>query len=204
MPQYPKPEIRDRIHAAALRVFAARGYPDAGMAEIAREAGVSPGNLYHYAAGKEALFAEVVPDAVARLLLRLLRERVEALRGVAEVADAGPAYATASEALLAFSIAHRLQVVILLGRAAGTPYAALPEEVVARMVELAAAHFRALPGFREPDETEHFDLTLLFRAYVASLVAILDRYDDEPRIRRAVDAYARYHLAGLRAFFSPR
>jgi AcrR family transcriptional regulator len=44
------------IVEAATQVFLTKGYRLARMDEIAREAGVSPGLLYTYAAGKEALF----------------------------------------------------------------------------------------------------------------------------------------------------
>jgi AcrR family transcriptional regulator len=37
-------------------VFSRRGYRRTQMAEVAREMGVSPGNLYNYAEGKDALF----------------------------------------------------------------------------------------------------------------------------------------------------
>jgi len=47
----------EQIVAGAHTVFAARGYRRAQMADVAREAGVSPGTLYNYVDGKEALFA---------------------------------------------------------------------------------------------------------------------------------------------------
>ena len=48
---------RLNILRAAARVFRQRGFAGAGMREIAREADLSPGNLYHYFRGKhEILF----------------------------------------------------------------------------------------------------------------------------------------------------
>ena len=57
---------RDELLAAALRVFARRGYRDAGVDEIAAEAGYSKGALYWHFSGK------------AELLMTLLEERVDA------------------------------------------------------------------------------------------------------------------------------
>ena len=51
--------------AAALRVFAEKGYRRTQMADVAREMGISPGTLYRYVAGKEALFHLVIDRAFA-------------------------------------------------------------------------------------------------------------------------------------------
>src|SRR6195256_475006 len=59
-------EARDELLAAALRVFALRGYREAGVDEIAAEAGYSKGALYWHFSGKE------------ELLTALLEERIDA------------------------------------------------------------------------------------------------------------------------------
>ncbi|MGH2952637.1 MAG: TetR/AcrR family transcriptional regulator [Solirubrobacterales bacterium] len=59
-------EARDELLAAALRVFARRGYRQAGVDEIAAAAGYSKGALYWHFSGKEDL------------LLALLEERIDA------------------------------------------------------------------------------------------------------------------------------
>ena len=58
-------EARNELLSAALRVFARRGYRDAGVEEIAAEAGYSKGALYWHFSGKE------------ELLLTLLEERID-------------------------------------------------------------------------------------------------------------------------------
>lgn len=50
----------DELLDAALHVFLALGYRRARMSDVAAAAGVSPGLLYTYAAGKAALFSLVV------------------------------------------------------------------------------------------------------------------------------------------------
>lgn len=57
---------RDELLTAALRVFARRGFREAGIDEIAAEAGYSKGALYWHFSGKE------------ELLTALLEERVDA------------------------------------------------------------------------------------------------------------------------------
>jgi AcrR family transcriptional regulator len=71
-------ETRDRILAAAARVFAARGYAGGTTNHIAAEAGLSVGSLYQYYPNKDALLAELMRAHVAEgtaLIARRLAER---------------------------------------------------------------------------------------------------------------------------------
>jgi AcrR family transcriptional regulator len=68
-------ESRDELLDAALRVFARRGYRDAGVDEIAAEAGYSKGALYWHFPGKHELFVALIDeriDAPTRELIDLL------------------------------------------------------------------------------------------------------------------------------------
>ncbi|MBI3817354.1 MAG: TetR/AcrR family transcriptional regulator [Planctomycetes bacterium] len=62
------------ILRAAARVFRERGYADAGMREIAAEAGLSTANLYHYFKGKN----EILYFCQDRALERMHRATIEA------------------------------------------------------------------------------------------------------------------------------
>jgi AcrR family transcriptional regulator len=51
----PQDRLEDLVRAGAI-VFGRRGYRRTQMADVAREMGVSPGNLYNYVDSKDALF----------------------------------------------------------------------------------------------------------------------------------------------------
>jgi AcrR family transcriptional regulator len=53
---------RAQLIATATRMFADRGYEDASIEAVLREAGVSRGSLYHHFPSKEALFEAVAED----------------------------------------------------------------------------------------------------------------------------------------------
>lgn len=53
---------REKLLAAARRLFAARGYEGASVADIAREAGMTKGALYANFASKEELFGEIARE----------------------------------------------------------------------------------------------------------------------------------------------
>jgi AcrR family transcriptional regulator len=86
-------QTREELLTAALRVFARRGYREAGVDEIAAEAGYSKGALYWHFSGKE------------QLLTALIDERIDApLRDrVALLASAPPDRDMSVEATRAFA-----------------------------------------------------------------------------------------------------
>jgi AcrR family transcriptional regulator len=72
-------EARDELLTAALRVFARRGYGQAGVDEIVAEAGYSKGALYWHFSGKE------------ELLLTLLEDRIDApMRELVALLESAP------------------------------------------------------------------------------------------------------------------
>lgn len=131
-------EAREQLLAAALRVFARRGYRGAGVDEIADAAGYSKGALYWHFAGK------------ADLLSALLEERIDAptREMVALLESAPPERDMAMEASREF--ARRLteqRDAVLLEREYWTLAIRDPElraRYVGRQTELRGALARAL------------------------------------------------------------
>jgi TetR/AcrR family transcriptional regulator, fatty acid metabolism regulator protein len=84
-------EKRRLILSAAVRVFARDGYHTSRVGDIAEEAGVAHGLLYHYFSSKEEVLATVFRENWADLLERFRRveESEEAadekLRGIAKI-----------------------------------------------------------------------------------------------------------------------
>ncbi len=201
MAQVLKEEVQKRIKDAALAVFAEKGYPAATMNEIAARAEISTGNTYRYYPSKEALFADVLDDAFVARWSELLRERVLSLSRRASEIEPEEAYELASEELLRFTIDHRLQVVVLLGRgrAQGTKLEGFAKATIEELTRLAIQYVKASdPSFVMP-ETMSFTLARIYENLVDTNVAILSEHDDEGRIREAYEAFNRYHLAGMRA-----
>jgi AcrR family transcriptional regulator len=70
---------REQIAAAALRVFAQKGFTRATNRDIAREAGITPGLIYHYFPSKEALLKAIVDLQSPAQLTRALSPEMLAL-----------------------------------------------------------------------------------------------------------------------------
>ncbi|MGH9197072.1 MAG: TetR/AcrR family transcriptional regulator [Acidimicrobiia bacterium] len=64
LPQKRARETRQRTLEAASRVFARRGYGQATVEDIATEAEISIGALYHHFSGKEEIFKALLEDHV--------------------------------------------------------------------------------------------------------------------------------------------
>lgn len=60
-------ESRARILATAQKLFAERGYNGCNVSDIARQAGMSQGNIYWYFSSKEDLFKAILVEGFAAL-----------------------------------------------------------------------------------------------------------------------------------------
>ena len=63
-----KEETGRRVIAAAVRTFARNGYAASGIRQLAEEAGLTPGALYHHMDSKEDLLVVVMRSAMEPLL----------------------------------------------------------------------------------------------------------------------------------------
>ncbi len=100
-------ERREQILEAAMRVFARKGYGGATNKDIALEAGITPGLIYHYFEDKralfEAIFVERSPIAISQDILSsedaldlepraLMIRLVTAIAARLESGEYGPAF----------------------------------------------------------------------------------------------------------------
>lgn len=155
----PSARVRQRNEArrldilrAAARVFRRRGIAAAGMREIAEEAGLSPGNLYHYFSGKD----EILLFCQERTLERM-QAAVDAARG------------TPAERLRAVLRAHvHCMLDELEGATAHLDVEALPKKLRAAMIERRDAYERAVRAI-VADAMPRGDAALVTRAMLGAV-----------------------------------
>lgn len=75
---------RERILTAAVKAFAAVGYPSASMASLATACGTSKAGLYHYYSSKDSLLFDAL-DRYTRRLLALAEKEAAALLPATQV-----------------------------------------------------------------------------------------------------------------------
>lgn len=196
MPQVQKDEVRERIQAAALAIFAEQGFRGATMAAIAERAELAVANLYRYYKNKDALFDAVIPASLAAQHRTLLERSVRSLSFLAHGKSRAGATAETDE-LLAFWVAHRLAVVVLLDRAAETPYADYGTSFVKQLVDLTITELdtKLTRDMRQV-------LTIIFDNTRRAIATILESNTSERAIRDAITLFRSYQTGGLASVFS--
>ncbi len=67
-------EKRARILDGALKIFAAKGFYNTRVSEIAKKAGVADGTIYNYFKSKDDILISLFEDRMERILQRLREE----------------------------------------------------------------------------------------------------------------------------------
>jgi AcrR family transcriptional regulator len=161
-------EVRERIVAAALRVFGERGFHGATIADVVRESGLSVGAIYTWFKGKDELFLATCDLASGRGLGELAA-RLPAGRTVAErLAIAIGFYFDAAEGDLVEAPGNADFLVQAWAQAEAEPAA---REMLRRRREqlVMAGQFLLEEGMARGELPRWMDTALVARAYMALL-----------------------------------
>ena len=136
-----KLELKERIQAAAKRVFLKKGFSETKISDIAAEAGISPSTIYLYFSGKKDLFASLDIQHMADVRPEFERRREEICRIALKIfGDEGFERTTMD------SIAEKAG----LSKAALYQYCSSKEDLFLQVLQYYIAS-----GFHGPDETRN-------------------------------------------------
>jgi AcrR family transcriptional regulator len=181
---------RYEILRAASKVFRKRGFDAASMREIAAEADLSPGNLYHYFSGK----VEILYFCQDRALDRMLA----ALKAASE---SGAPYVEQVDAVIRAHLCCMLDE--LEGSTAHLQVEALPDEMQTRIIAKRGRYEKAIRNLVEngidSGEFATCDPTLVTRAMLGSLNWATRWYRPNGRYSAAEigEEFANYLVGGL-------
>jgi AcrR family transcriptional regulator len=198
MAQTLKQEIVENILQTAMRLFAVKGVRVTSMADLAKEVGISTGNVYRYFPDKEALFYAVIPSEFVHKTEALLKRKMLA----AGTTDHDQTHQMVSAKFLEYCIANRERIVILLSQAEGTKYSSIRRNFLNRLLDFVEEYCRqALPG-RVLTQNETLCLRRVYEACMDHFLAILRENVDPTVIHEQFSAYSCYHLAGMKAILT--
>lgn len=183
--------MRQAILRAAAGVFRRRGFAATGMRDIAREADLSPGNLYNYFASKQELLYFCQDHSLDRML-ETMRSPAAARLGL--------------DARLERVIRSHLACMLdeLDGAAAHTEVDALPAPLKARIIVKRDRYERQVRGIVEQGVRARVfvpcDPKLVTRALLGALnwTARWYRPGGEQPPAAVADAFAEYLVRGLK------
>lgn len=122
--QYLKDEIKNNIISAALNEFDKKGFNDASIRVIARNAGIATGNLYRYFNGKEELFKYIMEPVFERftgLIFSDFKGDANNLSVLTEIVDK----------IMGFYEQYSREFMILLDKSEGSVYQNFKEDLIA-------------------------------------------------------------------------
>ncbi len=134
--QVLKNEVKGAVLAAAKRLFLRDGYNGVSLRAIAKEGGITVGNVYRYFDGKEEIFATLVQPLIGFFTAALTHEPEAITMPV--TASFFDEYKELFEQFAGTLYAHRETVVLLFEKSAGSRF----ENEYERFLGLIANHFR--------------------------------------------------------------
>jgi AcrR family transcriptional regulator len=186
---------RERILDAAFAVFSRRGYRQAGVDEVGRQAETSKGGVYFHFPTKEALFLELLRTTADRLVGKVERS----MAGVPDPIDRAD---VALRTVLSVFAGHRSMARLFLIDAvgAGAEFQAELQRLHARFSDLIAAQLDAaiVEGAMAPVDT-----TLAGVVWFGALHEVVMRWLMAEHPGRLEDAYPTLRAILLRSVGIP-
>lgn len=121
--QYLKDEIKNSIISAALNEFEEKGFNDASIRNIAKNAGIATGNLYRYFDGKEHLFNYIMEPVSERFTSLIFSEFKAGSNNLPVLADI-------VDKIMGFYDQYSREFMILLDKSEGSAYQNLKEDLI--------------------------------------------------------------------------
>jgi len=170
-----KDSVRNSILKASRDEFFLHGYKDASIREIAKNANITPGNIYRYYDSKEKLFDAVVGEVNDSIM------KIISLEGMTL-----PKIITESTKVIEFIISKavnlvikdKYEVVIILSKAQDSKY----ESTYENIVEYTAK------SIDETSKNSNYDLSrIISQALIGSVLTIVqENIDDDEKIRELI------------------
>ncbi len=199
MPQILKDDIKQKISEAAFQHFAAFGFKNTSMANIAKDANVSVGNIYRYYVNKDDIFYSLITPQFVNKFKQTMRIRINksGIKFFSVLERKAPAEIIDND-VIDFYYNHRLHIVILLDNSKDTVYENIRRELKDMAFNYIQQYFaeNISPEY-QLDQEKRFLLDIIYENLVYGILKILKAYTEREDIERAYKSLIGYHLYGL-------
>ncbi len=197
--QYKKDEIKEKIDAAALAVFAEKGYKGAKISDIGERAGISVGNIYRYYSSKDDIFYANVDENFIEEAKSLLKEKIAAMEGRDSQQDG---FQLANEEVISFMVENRHKLIIVFEKSEGTKYEKAKSELVEFIlmeVRKSMAKQPVVFKMRIPDD---FTAGIIYKNLIDMVLGIMEESADSETVAGCLRTVNTYHMFGITGFLT--
>lgn len=178
--QVKKDNIRSKIIEAATDEFYQRGYKDASVRRIAESAGITPGNIYAYFKGKDALFLHIVDTTITRIdvfISEALHEQLTIDGDVSNIA----------RSICDVFLNNRREIIIIMQGSRGTRYENVSEWVSRLIAEKLETE--CFSSIRDTKDRKMLSMTYSV-ALISGVFRLFNTYaDEQDSLRHAVQLF---------------
>lgn len=190
--QVLKEEVKKRIYEAALKEFSGKGFQQSSMREIARNAGMTVGNLYRYFKDKEALFYYVISPAHDSLM-----ELVEKSMNMVQDDFDDSFFEFLAEQILKICKEHKIELLILFEGSKGTKYESAKEEMVLLVEDFLNGNLMKRFKEKSVEIEDKYLLRVIAEGFVEGMAMIAKRFDSDEKLRKVAAQFLTFYFSGV-------
>jgi len=190
--QVLKEEMRKRIYDAAIKEFSEKGFTQASMREIAKDAGMTVGNLYRYFKDKEALFYSVISPAYESLM-KLVGESIELVKHRFDTSF----FEFLSEQILKICKEHKIELLILFEGSTGTRYERAKEEIVLVVEGFLKENLLQKLKEKSFEIEDSYLLRVISAGFVEGMTMIAKKYDSNEKLKKVAEQFIAFYFRDM-------
>lgn len=181
--QILKQDVKNKILNSASKEFESKGYKKASIRQIAKNAGMTEGNIYRYFKGKESIFEEIISDVYFKIieLLNIHKKIHDNYDGSKE----DDMYIIKS--LIEVYKNYRVEMVILIDRSRGTKFENVKDEIVLMIEDSIDKKV-----FIEP-----FIAHAIAEGFVEGIISLFKKLGDEENFEIIIGQYHNFYFRDI-------
>lgn len=195
--QYLKTEVREAILQSAMAEFYIKGYEKASIHDIAKQTGISVGNVYRYFDNKEALFKEIVEPAYQSMVKMIEDDHEKAL--APQSINLQTMIDEIGFVLGSILVDHRKAFLILLDGSQGSPFDGAKKHMVNILSEHVKGHLEKVNRGRAKKEALNVSTSRpIAVGFLEGYFEIIRNFEEPELIKQVTMDYIWTHFSGLR------